>query len=358
MTGRPAGAEAAPAAPAARTPGPRRAAAVARTAAAHAVGAGAALLVLATVVEFSAAAAAALWGVCLVTAVSLVRRPAGGTRRGTVPLPPAPARGPQGAAEAAVTRYGERIARTPLPVDATTAEDWQLALDAYERAKRVHPGLVPEAVAEGQAALERLSSAAADDRLEEEHPALWSEGSGPAVLRMPPPPGWTGRCLLVFEGEAPDGFLVRARHGRGDRRRRAVRLAHRGHGPARVRVPAPAPFAGALTVEIVTAGAWRAALVPAREARPLSGTVRGDATEVLLNRARHGAATFVHLGDGPFTVRELIAEAPRAGRAIAEGRGRCSLLLGLHGVAALLVEAEGPWTVAPAVPASAAPVGP
>ncbi|UYQ63812.1 hypothetical protein [Streptomyces peucetius] len=258
-------------------------------------------------------------------------------------LPPAPPLSGHRAAEQAVTRYGELLARRPLD-GGVHAADWQIALDVYEEAKRAEPGLVPQILARGHGALKRLSAGDGDDRERENDPALWSRGSGSATVRMPRPEGWTGKCLLAFEGSSPSGFLVCARVGR--RGRRAVKLASREHGPALVRVPAPAaPVEGAVTIEISTDGPWRAALLPARQARALDGTVHGDASEVLLNRAGHRLATFEHRGDGDFAIREPHAHDPRAGRLIAEGEGRSSLRLGLHGIGAVFVDSDDAWSV-------------
>lgn len=257
-------------------------------------------------------------------------------------LPPARPLSGQQATEQAVTRYGELLARRPLAGGAHAA-DWQIALDVYEEAKRAEPRLVPRILARGHQALERLSTGG-DDRQTENDPAVWSHGSGSATLRMPRPEGWTGKCLLAFEGASPGGFLVCARVG-GRRGRRAVKLASRERGPALVRVPAPAPVDDAVTIEIITDGPWRAALLPARQARALDGTVHGDASEVLLNRSGHRVATFEHQGDGDFAIREPRAADPRAGRLIAEGRGRSSLRLGLQGVGAVFVDSDDAWAL-------------
>ncbi|MEW2631215.1 hypothetical protein AB0903_06065 [Streptomyces sp. NPDC048389] len=266
------------------------------------------------------------------------RRARTAAHRGT--LPPRP--GHQ-AAEHAVTRYGELLARRPL-AGGTHAADWRIALDAYEEAKLAEPGLVPQILARGHGALERLPAGDGDDERTGNDPAVWSRGSGSATLRMPRPEGWTGQCLLAFEGSSPVGFLVCAKVG-GRRGRRAVKLASREHGPALVRVPAPAPVEDAVTIEIITEGPWRAALLPARRARALDGTVHGDASEVLLNRAGHRVAAFEHRGDGDFAIREPHAHDPRAGRLIAEGRGRSSLRLGLRGVGAVFVDSDDAWAL-------------
>jgi hypothetical protein len=265
-----------------------------------------------------------------------------GSPRGALLPPAAPLSGHQ-AAEQAVTRYGELLAHRPLD-SGTHAADWQIALDAYEEAKGAEPGLVPQILARGHGALERLSAGEDGHRQTENDPAVWSRGSGSATVRMPRPEGWTGKCLLAFEGTSPGGFLVCAKVG-GRRGRRAVKLASRERGPALVRVPAPAPVEDAVTIEIITDGPWRAALLPARQARVLDGTVHGDASEVLLNRAGHRLATFEHRGDGDFAIREPHAVDPRAGRLIAEGQGRSCLRLGLQGVGAVFVDSDDAWAL-------------
>jgi hypothetical protein len=281
-------------------------------------------------------------GTALTLHLRRLRERAGAPAAGPQPLlPPARPLSGQQAAEQAVTRYGELLARRPL-ADGAHAADWQIALDVYEEAKHAEPGLVPRVLARGHQAVERLS--AGDDRRTENDPAVWSHGSGSATLRMPRPEGWTGKCLLAFEGTSPGGFLVCAKVG-GRRGRRAVKLASREHGPALVRVPAPAAVDDAVTIEIITDGPWRAALLPARQARALDGTVHGDASEVLLNRAGHRVATFEHRGEGDFAIREPHAMDPRAGRLIAEGQGRSRLRLGLQGVGAVFVDSDDAWAL-------------
>ncbi|NML50331.1 hypothetical protein HHL19_11735 [Streptomyces sp. R302] len=264
---------------------------------------------------------------------------------GPDPLPPHTDRA---AADAAITRYGERLARHPLHGHATpaTAASWRIAFDAYDEAKRAEPGQVPEILARGGAALDGLARPAVHRPPAPLDPELSSHGTGPATVRLPKPEGWSGPCLLVFEGTDPEGFTVHARTG-GRRSNRTVRLARQLRGPGAVRVPVPNTAEDALTVEITTEGPWWTALLPARRARVLHGTLHGMGSELLSNAARHHAAVFEHHGEGEFLVREPDAQNVTTGRILAEGEGPARLYLGLDDVASVHVDTEDWWSLAP-----------
>ncbi|WP_435057848.1 hypothetical protein [Streptomyces sp. bgisy060] len=318
----------------------------------------------------------ALVGCAVALPLRLRGRPAlRATAPDAAPLPPVqqqPSGGP--GAESAITEYGERLARQPVDADGPAAErhDWRAALDAYDDAKRAEPGRVLQILAGGHTALDRLALAADRRRRRAEaqagaeaaartaapaeapppprygpppvDPALWSHGSGPTTFRLPKTHGWKGSYLLAFEGDSPDGFLVHARTGTA-RRPQSVQLAYREAGPGAVRVPVSTSADNALTLDIVTEGPWRAALLSADAARILHGAVFGSSSEVLLNRFGHHSAVFEHHGDGPFVLREPRASDVTTGRIVAEGRGTAQLRLGLSDVQTLYVTSDGEWTL-------------
>ncbi|MGC9536741.1 hypothetical protein [Streptomyces sp. UG1] len=270
-----------------------------------------------------------------VVSYRLLPRPRGERHRKT----PAVTAEASAAAERAITRYGELLHAHPYSpgdlADADELADYRTALDAYEQAKRAAPGQVATVLADGRAALNRLSAGHRTTA-----GIAWSQGLGTMKLAVPrPAPG--APAVLVFETDVEQRFSVHTRSGRGGRRHL---LLDGVLGPTSAQVGVAPQDADSLLVEVTATGPWRLALRPIGEVRRLAdgGWLRGRGAETVLKHGASKVMEFEHRGDTDFTVRQLTRSFRPAGL-LAEGRGGARLSVPVPGRCVLRIDTTGEW---------------
>lgn len=209
--------------------------------------------------------------------------------------------------------------------------DYQLALDAYDKA--LAEGYEDAAVTlqEGWTALARLRVPNAE----------WNHGTGHATLRLVrPEPGRP--AVLAFTSPALGLVRLRTRGPRGS----WIRLYEAG-GPVCARLPLQAREDTTLQLEIHTEGAWRAAVLGASVIRALdeeTPALHGHGGDLLHVRPTP-RLLFRHTGQGPYQVRHL-TESLRPAGVVAEGSGPAQLWLPRTTRTALLqIQTRGGWSL-------------
>ncbi|MFE9249846.1 cell wall protein [Streptomyces sp. NPDC007088] len=210
--------------------------------------------------------------------------------------------------------------------------DYQLALDAYEKALDERDDEdAAVTLQEGWTALARLRVPNAE----------WNHGTGQATLRLVrPEPGRP--AVLAFTSPALGLVRLRTRGPRGS----WIRLYEAG-GPVCARLPLPAREGATLQLEIHTEGAWRTAVLGASVIRALDDetpAVHGHGGD-LLHVAPTPRLLFRHSGQGPYQVRHLMQGLRPAG-VVAEGSGPAQLWLPHTTRTALLqIQTRGGWSL-------------